>query len=76
MVTTLTTQSCRFVWFSQKQNNGSVLEEAEYLVGVVLRNVTEVELEQEVMLLQSIEHARKSSSQAFHPAEGPHADLT
>lgn len=78
MVTMVRTQSCHFVGsvITKKQNNRSVSEESQNLIGVVLRNVTEVELEQEVMLLQSTEHAGKSSSQAVHPAEGPHADLT
>lgn len=46
------------------------------LVRVVLRNVVQVQLEQEVMLLQSAEHAGKSAGLAVHSAEGRHADLT
>lgn len=46
------------------------------LVGVVLRHVVEVQLEQEVVLLQSAEHAGKAAGQAVHPAERRHAHLT
>lgn len=35
-----------------------------------------MQLEQEVVLLQSAEHAGKTAGQAVHPAEGRHADLT
>lgn len=35
-----------------------------------------MQLEQEVVLLQSAEHAGKAAGQAVHPAEGRHADLT
>ncbi len=46
------------------------------LVGVILRHVVEVQLEQEVVLLQSAEHAGKAAGQAVHPAERRHANLT
>lgn len=46
------------------------------LIGVVLWHVVEVQLEQEVVLLQSAEQAGKASGQAVHPAERRHADLT
>ena len=47
-----------------------------HLVGVVLRHVVEVQLEQEVVLLQGAEHAGKAAGEAVHPAEGRHADLS
>lgn len=46
------------------------------LVGVVLRHVVKVQLKQEVVLLQSAEHAGKVAGQAVHPAVRRHADLT
>lgn len=39
-------------------------------------HVVEVQVEQEVVLLQSAEHAGKAAGQAVHAAEGRHADLT
>ncbi len=46
------------------------------LIGVILWHVVEMQLEQEIMFLQSTEHAGKAASHAVHPAEGRHADLT
>lgn len=53
-------QSCHFVCFSHESETKqqiSLREKLINLVGVILRDVIEVELEQEVMLLQSTEHA-------------------
>lgn len=46
-----------------------------HLVRLLLKRIVQVELEQEVVLFQSTEHAGKAAGLAVHSAEGRHANL-
>lgn len=46
-----------------------------HLVRLLLKRIVQVELEQEVVLFQSTEHAGKAAGLAVHAAEGRHANL-